>query len=198
MLSPRPLIACFLALACATPVALALGAGQAFGPGTAFGDERTVALRLSAIGTVVAVDARARLMAVDGPRGVVTFRLDRLVKNPGAIRVGERVHVDYVAAFLLTPRRENDEASDWGDATPPVRTPRPGSLVSDYARPVTFLADVMSVDKDNLVVRLRGPAGDVAEYPVQDRSALAGIREGDQVNVSMNQAVAVGVTPVRR
>ena len=66
------------------------------------------------------------------------------------------------------------------------------------ARPITFMADVVAVDKDNLVVRLRGPGGQVTEYPVHDRAALAGIREGDQVHVAMNQAVAVGVTPAKR
>jgi len=193
-----PLLACLLALAGIAPAVHAFGAAQAFGPGTAYGDERTVAMRLSAIGVVTAIDPRARLMALEGPRGPIVFRLDPLVTNPGAIRVGERVHVDYVAAFLLSPRRDNDEASDWTDGPAPVRPAGRGSLASNYARPVTFVADVLMVDKDNLVIRLRGPGGDVAEYPVQDRSALAGMREGDQVLVAMNQAVAIGVTPVRR
>jgi hypothetical protein len=196
MLFPRPLLACLLALACTAPPAFAVGAGQAFGPGTAFGDERTVALRLTAVGTVVAIDARARLMTVDGARGAITYRLDPIVSNARAIRVGERVQVDYVAAFLLSRRRDSDDAADWTE--PPRGRIATASLADDYARPVTFVASVLSVDKDNLVVRLRGPGGDVSAYPVNDRSALAGIREGDQVHVLMNQAVAVGVTPVRR
>lgn len=195
MLFPRSLLACFLALACTAPPALALGAGQAFGTGTAFGDERTVAMRLSAEGVVTAVDARARLMSVEGPRGTVTFRLDPRVRNAAALHAGERVRVDYVAAFLLTPRRDDDDVDEASLVRADVH---PVSLASRYARPVTFTADVVALDKENLTVRLRGPAGDVAEYRVQDRSALAGMRVGEQVVVAMNQAVAVGVTPVRR
>jgi hypothetical protein len=197
MLFPRPLLAGLLALACAAPHAFAAGAGQALGPGTAFGDERNVALRLSTAGTVVAVDARARLMAVDGPRGRITFRLDRIVSNARAIRVGDHVQVDYVAAFVVSRRREADDATDWSGVPAPAAG-RPGSLAESYARPITFMADVVAVDKENLVVRLRGPGGQVTAYPVHDRAALAGIREGDQVHVAMNQAVAVGVTPARR
>ena len=197
MLFPRPLLACLLALVCTAPPAFAVGAGQALGPGTAFGDERNVALRLSAVGTVIAVDARARLMAVDGPRGRITFRLDPIVSNARAIRVGDRVQVDYVAAFVVSRRRDTDDATDW--TGPPAQPTAPaGSLAESYARPITFMADVVAVDKDNLVVRLRGPGGQVTEYPVHDRAALAGIREGDQVHVAMNQAVAVGVTPAKR
>ena len=196
MLFPRPLLACFLALACTAPPALALGAGQAFGTGTAFGDERTVAMRLSAEGVVTAVDARARLMSVEGARGTVTFRLDPRVRNAAAIHAGERVRVDYVAAFLLTPRRDDDVVVD--EASLVRADVHPVSLAGRYARPVTFTADVVALDKENLTVRLRSPAGDVAEYRVQDRSALAGMRVGEQVVVAMNQAVAVGVTPVRR
>lgn len=198
MLFPRPLLALVLALGCAAPPAFAVGAGPAFGPGTAFGDERAVALRLSAVGIVTALDVKARLMAVQGPRGPITFRLDPIVSNTRAIHVGDRVQVDYVAAFLLSRRRETDDASEWSGS--PVRTAASDaeSLADSYARPVSFVADVATVDKQRLVVGLRGPGGEVTDYPVHDRAALAGIRAGDQVHVVMNQAVAVGVTPMRR
>lgn len=198
MLFPRPLIACTLALACAIPPVFAFGAGEAFAPGISYGDERTVAMRLSATGTITAVDAGARLLAVNGPRGALTFRLDPLVRNAAALRVGERVNVDYVAAFVLTPPRHRDDATLADAPAAAGGIVRTASLASSYARPLTFVADVLAVDKENHVLRLRAPGGEEAEFPVLDRGALARIRAGDQVNVAMNQAVAVGVTPVRR
>lgn len=193
---PRPLPACVLALACAALPAFAFDAGDALGPGMANGDDRMVAMRMSAEGVVTAVDARGRLMSVERPRDTLTLRLDPRVRNAGAIRVGEQVRVDYVAAFVLRPRR--------GDGFVPRaaeherRNLQAASLANRYAQPVAFPAEVVGVDKENLVVRLRGPAGKVSEYPVQDRSALAGMRLGQQVDVVMNQAVAVGVEPLRR
>ena len=178
-----------LALAGAGSRAFA-GAGQAFGFSSAVGDERNVAMRLSARGTVTGVDAAARLMAVDSPRGTITFRLDPKVENVEAIKVGDTVLVDYVAAFVLSRRR---------GGTPVPRTMSAGESLSDsYDRPVVFLCDVLDVDKENLVLRLRGPAGDVGDYPVHDSSTLAGMRVGDKILASMNQAVAIGVTPLPR
>ena len=104
-MSSLRLIACCLALAFACHDASAAGAVQAIGPGTAAGDERNVAMRLSATGTVLAVDAAARLMAVQGRRGPITFRLDPKVENAEQIQVGEQVQVDYVAAFVLARKR---------------------------------------------------------------------------------------------
>jgi len=187
------LLACSLALACTLPASLA-APNWAAGAGLGLGGERNVAVRLSATGTVIAVDAQARLMAVNGPRGDITFRLDPKVDNAEQIKVGERVNVDYVAALVLT-RRGSDAARE--QVLRAKRRAGPNDSLADaYERPTTFLTEVLSVNRQDLVVRLRGPAGEVRDYWVHDRSDLAGVRPGDYVVVSMNQAVAVGVTPV--
>ena len=191
----RCLLACCIAIACTAPPAQAVGPGQAFGNPSALGDERNVAMRLSATGTVTAVNAEMRLMAVDGPRGSVTYRLDPIVANTGDIQVGERVQVDYVAAFILTRRAS---ARDAQRAQARRSSGPPADLFESYERPVLFVSDVLGVDKDNLTLRLRSPEGEVKDFQVHDRASLAGVRAGDRMLVSMNQAVAVGVTPLRR
>ncbi|MBC5783697.1 hypothetical protein H8N03_12135 [Ramlibacter sp. USB13] len=193
MPTTRRALACCLALACIAPSAFAVGAGQTLGNPSALGDERNVALRLTATGAVTAVDPELRLMAVDTPRGSITFRLDPRVQDAEAIQVGSRVQVDYVAAFVLS-RRGSGRAL----RSTPQRSGAPADLVGSYDRPITYVTDVLAVDKDNLVLRLRGPEGDVKDFPVHDRAALAGMRAGDKLLVSMNQAVAVGVTAVPR
>lgn len=194
-LSTFRLLACCLALACTLPPALAAGPGQALGNPSALGDERNVALRLKATGTVTAVDAELRLMAVDGPRGSITFRLDPLVPNVDDIEVGEKVQVDYVAAFIFTRRASAREAQR---AQARRASGPPADLLASYERPVPFVKEVVMVDKDNLVVRLRDPQGEVQDFQVHDRASLAGVRAGDRLVVSMNQAVAVGVTTLPR
>ena len=189
------LFACSLVLAC-TATAAGAAPNWAAGAGLGLGGERNVAVRLSATGTVTAVDAQARLMAVQGPRGDITFRLDPRVENAERIKVGERVNVDYVAALVLS-RRGSDEAREQV-----LRSRKRGgtnvSLADAYERPVTFLTEVVAVNRDERTVRLKGPAGEVRDYWVHDRSDLAGVRTGDFIVVSMNQAVAVEVTPAAR
>ena len=195
MLSSCRVLLCCLALACAAPAALAIGAGQTLGNPGALGDERNVAMRLSATGTVTKVDAELRLMAIDSPRGSITFRLDPIVANADDIQVGERVQVDYVAAFILTRRasvRETQRAQARRSSGPPA------DLVRSYEQPVSFITDVLVVDKENLMLRVRDSAGDIKDFQVHDRASLAGLRVGDRLVVAMNQAVAVGVTTVPR
>lgn len=186
------LLACSLALAAALPASFA-GPNWAAGAGLGLGGERNVAVRLSAIGTVTAVDAPNRLVGVNGPRGVITFRLDPKVANADRIRVGERVSVDYVAGMVVS-RRNSDEAREQL-----LRSKRRGgetSLADAYERPITFLTEVLAVNRDDLSVRLRGMAGEVQEYWVSDRADLSGMKAGDFVLVAMNQAVAVDVKPL--
>lgn len=185
------LLACSLALAAALPATFA-GPNWAAGAGLGLGGERNVAMRMKATGTVTAVDAQNRLVGVNGPRGVITFRLDPKVGNAESIRVGERVSVDYVAGMVVS-RRNSDEAREQL-----LRSKRRGAdatLADAYERPITFVTEVVAVNRDDLSMRLRGMAGEVQEYWVNDRADLSGLKAGDFVLVAMNQAVAVEVKP---
>ncbi|NML43209.1 hypothetical protein HHL11_05565 [Ramlibacter sp. G-1-2-2] len=182
-------------MACTVSPAQAAGARWASGFG--LGGDRNVAMRLSATGTVLAVDSAARLMTLKSSRGDITFRLDPKVANAGDIHVGDRVKVDYVAALVLTLRRGGDEQRDEVERNAAQRSGPDVSLAAAYSRPITFLTEVVSVDTDNLMVRLKGPAGEIGEYVVHDRTDLVNVRPGDQVMVALNQAVAVGVTPAK-
>ena len=186
-----------LALCCALPSALAAGPNWVAGAGMGLGGDRNIAMRLNATGTVLAVDSAARLMSVKGRRGNITFRLDPKVANVEQIRVGQRVNVDYVAGMVLT-RRGSDEAREYAARAAARRSAPSASLAETYERPIVFVTEVVEVDKDELLVRMRGPAGEVVDYKVHDRSDLAGVRAGEEIVVSMNQAVAVGVTPATR
>lgn len=181
-----------LALACALPAAMA-GPNWAAGAGLGMGGERNVAVRMTATGTVTAVDPPNRLIGVQGPRGEITFRLDPKVANADDIRVGQRVTVDYVAGMVVS-RRNSDAARE--QLLRSKRRPDKNATLADaYERPITFLTEVVSVHRDELLVRLRGPASEVRDYWVQDRADLAGLKVGDYLLVAMNQAVAVEVTP---
>lgn len=189
------MLACSLALAAAAPVAVA-GPNWASGAGLGLGGERNVAVRMTATGNVTAVDAPNRLVAVDSPNGNMTFRLDPKVANAGSIRVGERVTIDYVAGMVVT-RRNSVEARDI--LLRSKRRPDPRvSLADAYERPLAFMTEVVSINRDELYVRLRGPANDIRDYWVDDRSDLAGLKTGDFVLVAVNQAVAVDVKTAPR
>jgi hypothetical protein len=190
-------LACSLAFACAVAQGAGPGPNWAAGAGRGLGGERDVAMRLSATGTVTAVDKDSRLMAVSAHQREITFRLDPKVENADGIQVGDRVHVDYVAGLVLA-RRNSEEARAQAARAAARRIPPNTPLADVYDRPVVYVTQVVAVDRDELFVRLRGPENEVRDYFVNDASDLAGIKTGDHIVVAMNQAVAVAVTPVRR
>jgi len=190
------LLACSLAFTCALAQAAGAGPNWAAGAGRGLGGERDVAMRLTATGTVTAVDVESRLIAVVDHRREMTFRLDPKVENADSIQVGDHVRVDYVAGLVLA-RRNSDEARAQATRAAARRIPVNTPLTQVYDRPVVYVTQVVSVDRDELFVRLRGPDNDVRDYFVNDASDLAGMKMGDHIVVSMNQAVAVAVTPVR-
>lgn len=185
------LFALCLALSSALAPATAPAAGWYSRIGNGLGDGRDMAMRMTTTGTVSAIDAVNRLMAVKVPSGTMVFRLDPRVPNVDRIQAGGQVRVDYVGGFVLSLKRSPLVLRP---VPPPAATEAAGQLADDYEVPHTWVSHVEAVDKDNLLLRLKAPGGQVSDYPVQDRSALAGVRAGDQILVSMNQAVAVEVT----
>jgi len=170
-----------------TLLALLLSAAAPFAPGaTAPGQMKNVAMRLSATGTVVAVDPAARRLTLKGAREEATYRVDPKVQNLQDLRVGQRVRIDYVAAMVVTLRRGNAPAPETGSAAPSG----PGAVVPQGAQVVT---QVLAVDRKAATLRLRGPEGRVSDFRVQDPAELVGVKPGDQVAAVLHEAVVVGL-----
>jgi hypothetical protein len=188
------LLALCAALACSMSALTAAAADWGSQIGNRLGDGRELVMRSSATGTVTAVDAGARLMALKLPAGSMIFRLDAAVPNVDQIRVGGHVRVGYLAGYLLKARKRMDVEQLLPSAPPVVE--RAALDDEAYDRSLTFLADVVSMDRDNLKLRMKGPGGQLEDFPVFDRSSFAGVRVGSQIWISMLQAVAMDVTPL--
>lgn len=159
------------------------------------GQERAVAARLTATGTVTALDPQARLLTLRSTRGDGTYRLDPKVRNLDQLKVGDRVRLDYVAAVVLRVKREGNGARDEVDKQVSAL---PGSPPAGHGRRVSFEADVVDVDKAAQSVRLKGPEGNVVEFQIRDEADLVGIKTGDRVVARVYEAVAVEVVPASR
>jgi len=182
MHASRPTSALLLAFAmllAAASAAVAAPLGQR--PGKALGEERSVVLRASASGTVVAIDPAARQLTLRGKLGEATFRVDPKVGALDAIKAGDAVGVDYVAGLGVTVRR--------GAVQPRVTV---------EGERITAVLRVVAIDPARLTVKVQGPKGRVAEYPVQDKTDLAGLRVDDWLVAVVYQLVAVEVVIGKR
>ena len=162
-------------------VALASGGWAATTPG----EPKDVAMRLKATGTLVEVDATGRRLALKGPRGVAHYTVDPRVDNLAQFQPGDRVRVDYVAALVLTLKRDVPTLSGPRTDAAPEGSPVPTGT--------SAAMKVLAVDRKAQKVRLQGPTGRASDFRVQDAADLVGVRPGDRVLVVLHEAVVVGL-----
>jgi Cu/Ag efflux protein CusF len=189
---PRPFPVRRTVLAALLAATLPWAASAATTPG----EPKDVALRLSATGTVTAIDPGARRLSLKGARGEASYRIDPKVQQLDAVKVGDRVKIDYVAALVLTLRRGGAEAQAAAAREAQERaTASPGAVV---ATGTSVSGKVLAVDRAKQTVRLKGPEGRVTDFRVQDPADLVGVKAGDQVAAVLNEAVVVGLEPAPR
>lgn len=160
------------------------------------GEMKDVTLRLSATGTVTALDPAARRLTLKGPRGEARYRLDPRVGNLEQVHVGDRVKVDYVAAMVLTLKRGGKEAQAQAESEAQERAGAQAG--SPVPLGTTVVTRVVAVDRAARTVRLKGPEGRVADFPVQDAADLVGVKPGDSVVAVVHEAVVVGLEPLSK
>lgn len=153
------------------------------------GEQRITGTRAAATGTVTAIDATARSLTLNTPRGEATYRVDAKVKNIEDFKVGDAVRVNYVTRLGLTLRRGGD-------------APVEGAVAPARGQPVgprtTIVTRVLGVDKSRSTIKLKGPQGNVGDYEVADKADLVGIRVGDEVVIVVYELAAVDLAPAKR
>jgi hypothetical protein len=144
-------------------------------------------------GTITAIDREKKTVTITGEQG---RRVTLDVHQPAtldAIKVGDPVVAKYMETVVIQARKA-------GTATPgvkaeAVRVPsKPGETPGGtVAREITVTATITAIDRASGTVTLRGPQGDVDTVQVKDRQMLQSLREGDLVEVSVAQALAVSL-----
>ena len=163
--------------------------GMATAPGKAVATEVTKGSAL-----VVGIDAATRTVSLKVASGkVFEVVAGPEVKNFDQIKVGDKVHAEYVQALSLELKKSGSTIREEIDKSAAVHAPlgdKPGAAAG---RQVTVLADVVAVDTKHHMVTLRGPKGNLVDLHVPDPEQLKNIKKGDQVEAVYAEAVAVMV-----
>lgn len=156
-----------------------------------------VPVRRAITGIVTAVNADERLLTVRGPYGEVGFRADPRMRHLEQIKVGDHVMVDYVTTVALT-LYAGDPQNEKAASEAAARRPAEERPAAPEAQPTTLLVDVLEVDRDGRMLKVKDAKGRVAEVRVDDPARLASLKPGDQVWAVAHQATAMSVAPVGR
>ncbi|GAB2582754.1 hypothetical protein GCM10027034_13510 [Ramlibacter solisilvae] len=150
------------------------------------GERVTVAGQVTDINT----DKREVTLRTDEGREL-KFGVDPSLKLE-KVKVGDRVEMEYLVAVALALKKGGGEDRQKVEQQAQVENPAGGPAGGARARRTTLVADVLSVDRDQGTVRLRGPEGRIVDAKV-DKSRLEEVRAGDQVIAVVDEALAVDI-----
>jgi Cu/Ag efflux protein CusF len=157
-----------------------------------------VAETIKATATITAIDKAARDVTLKGPQGnEMTVTAGPAVKNFDALKVGDNVDFEYVAALTLELKK--------GGGMPVQRTEQAGAAGAKpgqtpagvVGRQVTVVADVVDVNTAKQTITLRGPKQTV-ELAARDPEQLKRVAKGDQIEATYTQALAVTLVPTAK
>ena len=146
--------------------------------------------------TVKDIDQKDRVVTLLGPDGQdVVFRAGPEVRNLGQVKRGDHVQATYYESLvvqLLKPGSAKPTIETASDADRAKLGERPGAAAAESTRVV---ATVVSVDKKNSTVTLRGPRGNEKTLPVRNPKQLELIKKNDLVEVTYTEAIGIAVNP---
>lgn len=156
-----------------------------------------------ALAEIETLSLEAQVTAIDKATRKITLKLGDQsytvtagpeVRNFAQIKKGDLVIATHTRAVVVKVLaggglRSTSESLD-GARTKPGQ--KPGAAVEKIT---TVVADIVSVNQEQGLVTLKGTSNNLVEYKVKDKSNLANVKAGDQVEIQLIEAVAVAVEP---
>ena len=147
---------------------------------------------------VKAVDQKTRMVTLVNNEGEVTFKADDRIKNLKQMKPGDLVTAtmtESLSARVLKPGESVPEASEGSTlASAPL-----GQKPAGYAaKEVYVVATIAAIDKENMIVTLKGPKGDAFPVKAREKKNVDKLAVGDNVEIHATQALAVEVTTPKK
>lgn len=140
---------------------------------------------------VTAVDQKNRIVTLKGPEGnEFSVFADASVKNLPQVKVGDTLAVKYFKAVAVDFKKGDGirvaTSIDTSETAKKGQMPGAGAFTR-----VNTVSNIWAINQAKGTVLVRGPYGHFVEVTLKDPSQLAGVKVGDQMQVTYTQAVAV-------
>lgn len=160
-------------------------------------DAKADVVRLTAVGTITAIDPATRMVAIKGPNDrtvVVTAGPD--VRNFDSMKVGDKVEVDYETAVVVALRK-GATGREKIETEVAARAPAGGKPGAAAAKVTTIVARIENVDRKNNTATLQGPEGRYVVVKVRDPNLMKDVKVGEEVAIAFYEAVGIAVRPAK-
>lgn len=192
-MNTRIVVAAVVSVACIAASPLAFGQSQ---PPKAV-DMKADAVRLTATGTITAIDPATRMVTVKGQNDrTVVFTAGPSVRNFDNMKVGDKVAVDYETAVAIALRK-GATGREKLETEAAVRAPAGGMPGGAVAKITTIVARIENVDRKRSTATLQGPEGRYVVVKVRDPQVMKDIKPGEEVAIAFYEAVGIAVRPAK-
>jgi hypothetical protein len=154
---------------------------------------------VSETATVTAIDLANRIVTLKGPKGkIFDIKAGEEVRNLTQVKTGDKVKVKYyqsvaveVMAPGLAPGGVQEDVAV-GRAKPGEK---PAGMVGGQ---ITVTAKVEAIGKKKDSVTLKGPEGKTLTVKIQDPKNLENVKVGDEVVITVTEALAISVEAAKK
>ena len=152
---------------------------------------------VSETATVQGVDLATRIVTLKGPKGkVFDVKAGDEVRNLEQVKVGDQVKAEYyqsIAVEVLTPGQAPGGIQASVELDRAKLGEKPAGIIG---RQLTVTAKVEAINKTEMFVTLKGPEGKTLDVKVTDPKNLENVNVGDEVVITLTEAVAISVEGV--
>jgi hypothetical protein len=148
---------------------------------------------------VQAVDLAKRVVTLKGPEGdVFDVKVGDEVRNLPQVKPGDTVVAKYFEAVAIEVKKGGLGIRS-AESQTAVSRAEPGQRPAGaVATTTTIVANVVKVDNAKQFVTVRGPSGKSVKVKVKDPAVLQQIQAGEQVELTITEALAIAVEAPRK
>ena len=149
--------------------------------------------------TVEAVDQATRIVTLKGSKGnVFDIKAGDEVRNLAQVKAGDQVKVKYYQSLAIEVMAPGKGPGGVQEAVVMDRAKlgeKPGGMIGGQ---ITVTAKVDAIDKKKQTVTLKGPEGKTRVVKVKDPKNLVNVKVGDDVVITLTEAVAIAVEGLKK
>lgn len=150
--------------------------------------------------TVEAVDQEKRIITVKGPEGnIVDIVAGDQVKNLAQVKVGDTLEVTYYESVAVKVFKAGEMPQGDGATVAAERLAKPGEKPSGVVgAQTTITAVVESISPKKTSVTLKMSDGKFKTVKIKEKKNLKNVKVGDEVQITVTEALAVAVKPAKK
>ncbi len=152
------------------------------------------------VATVEAVDQEKRIITVKGPEGnIFDITAGDQVKNLAQVKVGDTMEVTYYESVAVKVFKAGEMPQGNSATVAAERLAKPGDKPSGIVgAQATITAVVESISPKKTTVTLKMSDGKYKVVKIQDKKNLDNVKVGDEVQITVTEALAVAVKPAKK